>query len=475
MTERREVTATSTPGQKVTSETADVLQAAAGSTGTKTATFSGSAGRVVGELVALRPATGGGGGGPGAAAPVIDSVSVTPSSPGTAATLTADVTSHDPDPGDTVTLQYQWVKGTVDIAGATGATLDLAAAGNGDRGDTIAVRVRGTDGAHLGSAVTSATVTVQDTAPTATVALNTNTPLTNDTVTATATRADVDPGDVVTLTYVWKVNGTVEQTTAASSSLTDTFDLSVAGNGDPSDVVSVELTPNDGTLSGTLVSASATVVSSPPPPGNITFRAASSAVNTVATTLVLPQPAGVVAGDAMLAVVDAQGAPGVTAPVGWTLVRTDNSTSASPSVGQTTFVHIAGAAEPASYTFTLSAARGAAGGIVAYAGVDGANPIEASSGAVAAASSVTAPAVTTTGTGRMIVGLFGVAPDRTVTPPAGMTERHEATATSTPGQKVTTESADVVQAAAGSTGGKTAAFSGAAGRLVGQLVALRPG
>ena len=33
-----------------------------------------------------------------------------------------------------------------DIAGATGATLDLGTAGNGDAGDTIAVRVTGNDG-----------------------------------------------------------------------------------------------------------------------------------------------------------------------------------------------------------------------------------------------------------------------------------------------------------------------------------------
>ncbi len=473
MTQRFNVPLVAVPGQKITSGGYDQTQAAAGASGGRTANV-GTTGRVVGQLVALRPGTSGGGG-PGPAAPIIDSVTVTPSGPATNATLTANVASHDPDPGDTVTVQYQWVNGATDITGATGPTLDLSLAGNGDHGDSITVRVRGTDGAHLGAPSTSSPVVVVNTAPTATVSLNTNAPLTDDTLTATATRADLD-GDAVTLTYVWKVNGATKKTTAASSSLTDTFDLSVAGNGDLGDTVTVEVTPNDGTTNGaTTPTASATVFNTPPPTPVVTFRSASSAVNTVATTLVLPKPAGVVAGDALLAVVDAQGAPAVTAPAGWALVRSDSATSATPSVGQSVYVHIAGASEPASYTFTLAAARGAAGGILAYDNVDNANPIDAHSGAVGAGTSIAAPAVTTSGPDRMIVGLFGIAPDRTTTPPAGMAERFEVTATSTPGQKVTSEAADVAQPVAGSTGAKTANFSGLAGRVVGQLVALRPG
>jgi hypothetical protein len=46
--------------------------------------------------------------------------------------------------------------------------------------------------------------------------------------------------------------------------LVDTLDLSVAGNGDPGQVVSVEVTPNDGTLNGTMVSAQVTVAAAGP-------------------------------------------------------------------------------------------------------------------------------------------------------------------------------------------------------------------
>ncbi len=39
------------------------------------------------------------------------------------------------------------------------------------------------------------------------------------------------------LTFVWRVNGTVARTFANASALTDTLDLSLAGNGDPGDTV----------------------------------------------------------------------------------------------------------------------------------------------------------------------------------------------------------------------------------------------
>ena len=86
-------------------------------------------------------------------------------------------------------------------------------------------------------------------------------------LTATATRADAD-GDPVSLRYVWKVNGTVKRdvtkTSGTSADLTDSLDLSVAGNGDRGDSVSVEVTPDDGVLTGTTVSDSATVADTAP-------------------------------------------------------------------------------------------------------------------------------------------------------------------------------------------------------------------
>ena len=191
-------------------------------------------------------------------------------------------------------------------------------------------------------------------------------------LTATATRSDVD-ADTITLTYVWKVNGTVRKTTAGSSSLTDTFDLAGVGNGDGGDTVSVEVTPSDGTASGTTVSAQAIVSVVP------TFRSASTADNASTTSLSVTRPAGVVTGDALLAVVDVRGAPTITAPAGWTLVRVDNN---GTTLKQAVYIKIAGSTEATSYAWSFSSTQAAAATILAYVGVHATSPIDASSGGV---------------------------------------------------------------------------------------------
>src|SRR5204862_89082 len=109
---------------------------------------------------------------------------------------------------------------------------------NGDKNDVITVTVTPNAAGADGAAV-SDSATVIDTAPTATVSLNTASPKTNDTLTATATSADAD-GDAVTLTYVWKVNGTTVQTTSGTSSLPVTLAPSFGCNGDKNDVITVE-------------------------------------------------------------------------------------------------------------------------------------------------------------------------------------------------------------------------------------------
>ena len=157
-------------------------------------------------------------------APVVDTVTVTPASPTTGQTVTANVTSHDAD-GNPLTTSYQWTRNGTDIAGATSSTLNLATAGNGDRGDLIRVIATVNDGTVNSAPVTSSPVTVVNTAPVATVGLAPSSPTTTATLTATATRSDAD-ADAISLTYVWRVNGTVRRT-ANTTALTDTFDLSV--------------------------------------------------------------------------------------------------------------------------------------------------------------------------------------------------------------------------------------------------------
>jgi hypothetical protein len=188
--------------------------------------------------------------------PVISSVSVTPASAGTSAVLSAVVVASDPD-GGPITIAYQWSRNGTDITGATAATLSLAVAGNGNRGDAIRVRATASDDALASLPATSSAVIVVDTAPTATVALTPTNPTTNTVLKATATSTDIDV-DPITLTYRWRVDGILRRTRATTLG-TDTFNLGLPGNGDSGQTVSVTVTPDDGTLTGTGATARVTV------------------------------------------------------------------------------------------------------------------------------------------------------------------------------------------------------------------------
>ncbi|HZL07702.1 MAG TPA: Ig-like domain-containing protein [Candidatus Dormibacteraeota bacterium] len=191
--------------------------------------------------------------------PVVDSVSINQTSPATNDLLSASVASHDPL-GNSLTYNYQWILNGSNIPGATSPTLDLSQGGNGNKGDSIALQVIASDGTYTSNPVVSSPVTIVNSPPTANVSLSTVTPDTDATVTATAAVNDAD-GDPVTLTYIWSVNGKIVQTTTAG--LTSSLDLSLPGNGNYGDTVTVQVTPNDGTTDGLAVSASAAVTKPP--------------------------------------------------------------------------------------------------------------------------------------------------------------------------------------------------------------------
>ena len=113
------------------------------------------------------------------------------------------------------------------------------------------------------SNIATATLTLANAAPTATVDLTPTAPTTNQTLTATVTPSDAD-GDALTFTYVWRNGSTVIKTTPATSSTTDTLDLSVASNGDKGDVITVQVTPNDGHVDGAPATDTETVANSNP-------------------------------------------------------------------------------------------------------------------------------------------------------------------------------------------------------------------
>jgi RHS repeat-associated protein len=206
------------------------------------------------------------------------------------------------------------------------------------------------------------------------------------------------------------------------------------------------------------------------PSGTIAFRAATSAASPALTGLTIAKPAGTAADDVLVAAIASRTAPTITAPVGWSLVRSDvNGTSLTQAI----FVRTAGGSEPANYTFPFSVPTlSATGGIIAYSGLDPLSPIDVSGGqANTSSASVTAPSVTTTMSDVIVAGFFATTDDATFTPPAAMTERFDVLADGT--AQVSSEGTEVVQAAAGATGTKVATAS-IAGVNIGALVGLRP-
>jgi hypothetical protein len=149
------------------------------------------------------------------------------------------------------------------------------AAGNGDRGDVLAVRVTVTDGTHATTAVSS-TVLVVDAAPVVDSAtFAPPSAHTNDLLTASATARDAD-NDALTYAYQWTRNASdIPGATAA------TLDLSIAGHGDRDDSIAVRVTASDGTLTSTPVTSDTVAVADTGPVMSVALNTSSPTTQTV--------------------------------------------------------------------------------------------------------------------------------------------------------------------------------------------------
>lgn len=159
-----------------------------------------------------------------------------------------------------------------------------------------------------------------------------------------------------------------------------------------------------------------------------TFRAATTALATNATSVVINTPAGVVDGDLLVLSVGQSAIGRTVTATGWTLIR-------STQVGFTNIFntyYLVAASEPASYTIGFNASTTVAMAIVAYSG-GGNNPsLDADSGQAngTASLTVTTPGVTPAHANVLLVwgGLGGHSTGTsTFTPPTGMTERADIT------------------------------------------------
>ena len=285
--------------------------------------------------------------------------------------------------------------------------------------------------------------------------------------TCTATVTDTSPGTPITPSGAvhWFPGGSEEFSS-------DT--CSLVGGGATA-TCSVTYTPATGgthdigaTYGGTgthATSAGGSQVTANTPPA-IALRASAFAANPVANNLVIPTPAGVQAGDVMLAVVAVRSNPTVTPPAGWALVTTTVNGS---NLRELSYTRVATSSEPTSFRWGFNQNRAASGSVLAYRGVSTVTPVEAFGGSIGSSATITAPSVTTTSGGAMVVGAFSIANGATITPPAGMTELGEV-ASST---KIATEIANVSQPTAGPTGAKSSTAT-SSGANVGQLIVLHP-
>ena len=142
--------------------------------------------------------------------------------------------------------------------------------GAGTLGISLAAGTASDGGGNVADAAGPSATFLVDLPPSASVLLNTNVPNSNDILTATVTPSDPD-NDPVVLTYVWKVNGVTKRTVTKTASVTDVFDLSITGNGTKFDTITVEVTPNDGTIDGVIASAAATVGNTTPAVTGVQF------------------------------------------------------------------------------------------------------------------------------------------------------------------------------------------------------------
>jgi 1,2-diacylglycerol 3-beta-glucosyltransferase len=199
----------------------------------------------------------------------------------------------------------------------------------------------------------------------------------------------------------------------------------------------------------------------------VQYRASSSNVAADSTSMVINVPAGVVNGDVMVAVVAWRFQSGLTVsgPAGWTLLNTGGN-GACCTVNEYTRV---ASNEPASYTWTSSAATGITGGISAYTNVDTVTLVDVQGGNASSGLTATTPVLTTTQPAEMLVATFVTSFTATWTPPTGMVERFDRTVGGSFTESISL--ADGIEALAGAVSKSATATANGSGAT--HLLALR--
>ena len=215
--------------------------------------------------------------------------------------------------------------------------------------------------------------------------------------------------------------------------------------------------------------------------GQITRVAQSSAATggSGGTSVVVTKPAGTALNDVLVSVVTVRGSSQtINVPTGWNVV-TGLSSTAGGNLNQRVFYLVAGASEPASYTFSWTVIERGSASILAYRNVDTTTPIDSTVGAQisAASTSIVAPSISTTLVNEMLIGFFGDAHSgATFTTPTGMTNIFGAGTEPGSGSGpngVRTLIAEQLLTATGASGSRTATSSQNVANI-GHMLALLP-
>jgi hypothetical protein len=199
----------------------------------------------------------------------------------------------------------------------------------------------------------------------------------------------------------------------------------------------------------------------------ITQRGTATQLSSSAATSRAPaKPTGVVAGDALFAVVAHDGsADTVTAPAGWTAISYTSGTDINVGI----YTKFAGASEGSTYSFSTVNSHALSVAIVAYFNVDSLLAYDDFSiQANAASTSMPAASVNASTTANRLLFFGGITNNSAATPPASMTELSDAGSTG-----IRTYIADQLLTASGATGTKTATIS-ATHASVAAMITLRP-
>jgi hypothetical protein len=196
-------------------------------------------------------------------APSVASVSISPSGPIAGDTLTCGYSGFSDADGDSDASTYEWfVDG---VTSGTGSTLSSGFSG----GDSVSCTVTPFDGSDSGTPVSSASVTVGNSAPSITsVSISPDPAYVTDALDCSYSGFSDADGDADASTYKWLINGS---NAGSGNSLTSGF---VKG-----DTVKCKVTPSDGTDTGSVVTASLVISNTAPVASGVSIAPSAPTVS----------------------------------------------------------------------------------------------------------------------------------------------------------------------------------------------------